>query len=163
MGAALASCAPFVANHESEVELRTVKTPRGRCGSPFKGPGPPILLLHGFATSSYTWHSIIPELAKNHRVIAIDLRGFGASDKPIDDHYSIQDQAAAVTAFIEQENLRDLTVIGHSFGGGITLSLAFDAERGQRQPAAFATSCSSTPSPTVSRCRFSLSFCRFRC
>ncbi len=135
LGAALASCAPFVANHESEVEFRTVKTPAGplRLAVIEKGQGRPILLLHGFATSSYTWHSIIPELAKNHRVIAIDLRGFGASDKPIDGHYSIQDQAAAVTAFIEQENLRDLTVIGHSFGGGITLSLALDAER-ERQP-----------------------------
>ena len=51
---------------------------------------------------------IMPELAKNHRVIAIDLRGFGASDKPLDDRYSIQDQAEVVQAFIEQENLRDL-------------------------------------------------------
>lgn len=135
VGAALGSCAPFVANHESEVQLRTVKTPAGtlRLAVIEKGWGRPILLLHGFATSSYTWHAIIPELAKNHRVIAIDLRGFGASDKPIDDHYSIQDQAEAVQAFIEQENLRDLTIIGHSFGGGIALSLALNAER-ERQP-----------------------------
>ncbi len=124
--AALASCAPFIANHDSEVQLRTVKTPAGtlRLAVAEEGQGRPILLLHGFATSSYTWHAIAPELAKNHRVIAIDLRGFGASDKPIDDHYSIFDQAEAVEAFIEQENLRDLTIVGHSFGGGITLALA---------------------------------------
>src|SRR5208337_4584538 len=128
---ALGSCAPFVANHDSEVQLRTVQTPAGtlRLAVIEKGQGRPVLLLHGFATSSYTWHAIIPELAKNHRVIAIDLRGFGASDKPLDDHYSIQDQTEAVQAFIEQENLRDLTVIGHSFGGGITLSLALNAEQ----------------------------------
>lgn len=131
LAAALGSCAPFVAIHDSEVQFRTVNTPAGtlRLAVIDKGQGRPILLLHGFATSSYTWHSIIPELAKNHRVIAIDLRGFGASDKPIDDHYSIQDQAEAVEAFIKQENLRDLTVIGHSFGGGITLSLALKAEQ----------------------------------
>ena len=131
LGAALGSCAPFVANHDSEVQLKSVSTPAGpvRLAVIEKGQGRPILLLHGFATSSYTWHSIIPELAKNHRVIAIDLRGFGASDKPLDDHYSIQDQTEAVQAFIEQENLRDLTVIGHSFGGGITLSLALNAEQ----------------------------------
>lgn len=135
MGAALGSCAPLAAHHESEVQLRTVKTPAGtlRLAVIDKGQGRPILLLHGFATSSYTWHAIVPELAKNHRVIAMDLRGFGASDKPIDDHYSIQDQADVVQAFIEQENLRDLTIIGHSFGGGIALSLALEAER-ERQP-----------------------------
>ena len=115
--------------------MRTVNTPTGplRLAVIEMGHGRPILLLHGFATSSYTWHSIIPELARDHRVIAIDLRGFGASDKPIDEHYSIQDQTEAVQAFIEQENFRDLTVIGHSFGGGITLSLALNAEQ-QRKP-----------------------------
>ncbi len=133
--AALGSCAPFVANHNSEVQFRTVKTPAGpvRLAVIERGQGRPILLLHGFATSSYTWHAIIPELSKNHRVIAIDLRGFGASDKPIDDHYSIQDQTEAVQAFVEQENLRDLTVVGHSLGGGIALVMALNAEQ-QRKP-----------------------------
>jgi pimeloyl-ACP methyl ester carboxylesterase len=133
--AALGSCAPLVANHDSEVQFRTVKTPAGsvKLAVIERGQGRPILLLHGFATSSYTWHAIIPELSKNHRVIAIDLRGFGASDKPIDDHYSIQDQTEAVQAFVEQENLRDLTVIGHSFGGGIALVMALNAEQ-QRKP-----------------------------
>ena len=135
LAAALGSCAPFVANHNSEVQFRTVKTPAGpvKLAVIEKGQGRPILLLHGFATSSYTWHAIIPELSKNHRVIAIDLRGFGASDKPIDDHYSIQDQTEAVQAFVEQENLRDLTVVGHSFGGGIALVMALNAEQ-QRKP-----------------------------
>jgi pimeloyl-ACP methyl ester carboxylesterase len=57
-------------------------------------------------------------------VIALDLRGFGASDKPIDDHYTIADQAQAVEAFIKAENLHDLTIAGHSFGGGVELALA---------------------------------------
>ncbi len=133
--AAVAACAPLVAHHESEVQLRSVQTPAGplRLAVIEKGHGRPILLLHGFATSSYTWHAILPELSKNHHVIAIDLRGFGASDKPLDDRYSIQDQAEAVEAFIEQENLRDLTIIGHSFGGGITLALALKAQE-VRQP-----------------------------
>ncbi len=133
--AVLGSCAPFMANHDSEVQFRTVRTPSGplRVAVIERGRGRPILLLHGFATSSYTWHAIMPELSKNHRVIAIDLRGFGASDKPLDDRYSIQDQAEAVQAFIEQENLRDLTVIGHSFGGGVTLTLALNAGR-RRKP-----------------------------
>jgi pimeloyl-ACP methyl ester carboxylesterase len=122
----LPSCAPFVASHDAEVEQRAVKTPQGllRLAVKEQGHGRPILLLHGLGTSGYTWRSIAPELAKSHRVIALDLRGFGASDKPLDEHYSIVDQARAVEAFIEQENLHDLTIAGHSFGGGVTLALA---------------------------------------
>ena len=123
---ALVSCAPMMALHDSEVQYTTVNTPAGplRLAVLDRGKGRPILLLHGFATSSFTWQAIEPELSKNHRVIAVDLRGFGASDKPLDDHYSIFDQADAIEAFITQENLKDLTIIGHSFGGGITLALA---------------------------------------
>lgn len=127
--AVLASCAPVpptMALHETEVELRTVNTPTGplRLAVTDRGKGRPILLLHGFATSSFTWQAIEPELSKRYRVIAVDLRGFGASDKPVDDHYSIFDQADTIQAFIEQENLKDLTIVGHSFGGGVTLALA---------------------------------------
>ena len=132
--AALASCAPMMALHDREVEFRTVNTPAGplRLAVMDQGSGRPILLLHGFATSSFTWQAIAPELAKNHRVIAVDLRGFGASDKPLDDHYSIFDQADAIEAFIEQENLKDLTIVGHSFGGGVTLALAMRAAESRR-------------------------------
>lgn len=126
----------MMAMHDSEVAYRMVNTPSGplRLAVMDVGKGRPLLLLHGFASSSFTWQSVVPELAKSHRVIAIDLRGFGASDKPLDDHYSIFDQADAVQAFIDQENLKDLTLIGHSFGGGITLELALRAaERHDRR------------------------------
>jgi pimeloyl-ACP methyl ester carboxylesterase len=131
----LTSCAPFVAGHDREVQQRTVNTPHGplRLAYQEQGEGPPILLLHGLATSGYTWHAIMPGLAKNHRVIALDLRGFGASDKPIDDHYTIADQAQAVEAFIKEEDLRNLTIAGHSFGGGVTLALAL--KLAQERPA----------------------------
>src|SRR5579883_2767536 len=76
---ALAACAPLVASHDTEVGYKTVETPTGplRLAVIDEGKGPPLILLHGFATSSYTWHAILPELAKAHRVIAVDLRGFG--------------------------------------------------------------------------------------
>ncbi len=133
--AALASCAPAISLHESEVEYKTVNTPAGplRLAVIDKGKGRPILLLHGFATSSFTWQGIEPALSKRYRVIAVDLRGFGASDKPLDDHYSVFDQADAIEAFIEQENLKDLTVVGHSFGGGVTLALVLKSKQ-QAQP-----------------------------
>jgi haloalkane dehalogenase len=46
------------------------------------GEGEPVLLLHGFPTSSHLWRNVLPELAKTHRAIAIDLPGYGLSDKP---------------------------------------------------------------------------------
>ena len=92
-----------------------------------QGKGPPILLLHGFGTSTYTWRHITPELARTHRVIAVDLKGFGQSDKPFDERYSVLDQAELIAQLIEDKDLRDLTIVGHSFGGGVALRLALDA------------------------------------
>jgi pimeloyl-ACP methyl ester carboxylesterase len=92
-----------------------------------KGQGPPVLLIHGFGASTYTWRHIAPELARSHRVIAVDLKGFGQSDKPFDERYSVFDQAELLTQLIEEHDLRDLTVVGHSYGGGIALLLALQA------------------------------------
>jgi pimeloyl-ACP methyl ester carboxylesterase len=92
-----------------------------------QGKGAPILLLHGFGASTYTWRHVMPKLAKSHRVIAVDLKGFGQSDKPFDERYSVFDQAALIAQLIEDKDLRDLTVVGHSFGGGVALSLALEA------------------------------------
>jgi pimeloyl-ACP methyl ester carboxylesterase len=91
-----------------------------------EGKGPPVLLIHGFGTSTYTWRHIAPALALTHRVIAVDLKGFGQSDKPFDARYSVFDQAELLAQFIEEHDLRDLTIVGHSFGGGIALRLALD-------------------------------------
>jgi pimeloyl-ACP methyl ester carboxylesterase len=93
-----------------------------------KGTGSPILLIHGFGTSTYTWRNIAPALAEKHRVIAVDLKGFGQSDKPMDDRYSVFDQAELLAQLIKDEDLRDLTVVGHSFGGGVALLLALEAK-----------------------------------
>jgi pimeloyl-ACP methyl ester carboxylesterase len=92
-----------------------------------QGEGAPVLLLHGFGASTYTWRHVIPELAQTHRVIAVDLKGFGQSDKPFDERYSVFDQAELIAQLIEDKDLRDLTVVGHSFGGGVALSLALEA------------------------------------
>ncbi len=93
------------------------------------GAGPPVLLIHGFGASTYTWRHITPELARDHRVIAVDLKGFGQSDKPFDERYSVFDQADLLAQFIEEHDLRDLTVVGHSYGGGIALLLALEANQ----------------------------------
>lgn len=91
------------------------------------GKGPPVLLLHGFGASTYTWRHIVPELAQTHRVIAVDFKGFGQSDKPFDERYSVLDQAELLAQLIADKDLRDLTIVGHSFGGGVALRLALEA------------------------------------
>jgi pimeloyl-ACP methyl ester carboxylesterase len=92
------------------------------------GEGPPLLLIHGFGASSFTWRRVAPALAENNRVIAVDLKGFGESDKPFDERYSVFDQAELLAQLIEEKDLHDLTVVGHSFGGGVALVLALEAK-----------------------------------
>ena len=97
------------------------------------GRGKPMLLLHGLGASSYTWHAVMPRLAREHRVIALDLKGFGDSDKPLDDRYSIADQAGLVEDFITRNNLKDVTLVGHSYGGAVALAVALDDAVGRRR------------------------------
>jgi pimeloyl-ACP methyl ester carboxylesterase len=94
-----------------------------------QGKGPPLLLIHGFGASTFTWRFVAPELAKTHRVIAVDLKGFGQSDKPFDERYSVVDQAELLAQLIEEKDLRNLTLVGHSFGGGVALLLALQANQ----------------------------------
>lgn len=92
------------------------------------GRGKPLILIHGLGASSYTWRKVVPELAKNRRVIAIDLKGFGQSDKPLDERYSIFDQARLIEDYINRHKLRNATLVGHSFGGGVALAVALNQQ-----------------------------------
>jgi pimeloyl-ACP methyl ester carboxylesterase len=96
------------------------------------GAGTPVLLIHGLGCSSFTWRKLIPALARNHRVIALDLKGFGRSAKPEDSAYAAEDQAALVAAFIKKKGLEGVTLVGHSFGGTVALRTAIRPDM-QRQ------------------------------
>ncbi len=86
-----------------------------------EGRGRPVILIHGFASSSYTWLSVVRSLPPGFRYIALDLKGFGRSDKPRDKNYSAYDQARILTEFINKLNLDNVFLIGHSFGGIVSL------------------------------------------
>jgi len=94
-----------------------------------RGQGEPVLLLHGFGANSYTWRHIAPALARTHRVISVDLKGAGRSDKPFDDAYGILDQVSLLARLIDRKGLSTLTVIAQSMGGGIALALALELNR----------------------------------
>lgn len=93
------------------------------------GTGPVLLLIHGFGANSYSWRAVRHELARTHHVIAVDLKGFGFSEKPLDDAYAAIDQARLLVQFLEQRGIREVSVAGHSFGGGVALSLALELNR----------------------------------
>jgi pimeloyl-ACP methyl ester carboxylesterase len=82
------------------------------------------MLLHGFAANSCTWRSWIGALAKEHRVWSLELKGHGSAPAPPDDLYSPHDHADLVHRLIVQKDLRELTLVGHSMGGGIALLVA---------------------------------------
>lgn len=88
------------------------------------GAGEPVLLIHGFGASSYSWRHVIEPLAQKNRVIAIDLKGFGDSPKPRDDAYSVYEQARLVRNFILENDLQNLHIVGHSYGGGVALAVS---------------------------------------
>jgi pimeloyl-ACP methyl ester carboxylesterase len=88
------------------------------------GEGPAVLLIHGIGDSSVTWRSVIPELARNHTVIAPDLLGHGASDKPRAD-YSIGAYANAMRDLLSVLGVERATVVGHSLGGGVAMQFAY--------------------------------------
>ncbi|MCE9500903.1 MAG: alpha/beta fold hydrolase [Leptospira sp.] len=81
------------------------------------GIGSPILLLHGWPTSSFLWRNIIPFLSENNRVIALDLPGFGESDKPLDTRYSFQFFSEILDGFLENLGISNLSLVLHDLGG----------------------------------------------
>jgi haloalkane dehalogenase len=84
-----------------------------------EGEGPPLLLLHGWPTSSFLYRHITPVLARDYRVVVPDLPGFGASSKPTDRTYSFALFASVLDALVERLGLEDLGLVVHDLGGPI--------------------------------------------
>ncbi|MEO1060149.1 MAG: alpha/beta fold hydrolase [Actinomycetota bacterium] len=88
------------------------------------GEGPVILLIHGIAGSARTWREATEGLAEEHTVIAPDLIGHGESAKPIGD-YSLGAHASGLRDLLGVLEIPRATVVGHSFGGGVAMQLAY--------------------------------------
>src|SRR5712692_5497130 len=86
--------------------------------------GNPLLCIHGFGASLYSWRNFVADgspLTANYKVITIDLKGCGKSPKVYGTDYSIQDHADLIYEFIHEHDLKNLTLIGNSFGGALAL------------------------------------------
>lgn len=100
-----------------------------------EGDGLPVLFVHGEPTWSFLWRNAIPPVRDaGFRCIAPDLPGFGRSDKPTSiDWYSYDRHVDALSALVEQLDLRGATMVVHDWGGPIGLRVAVEhAERFQR-------------------------------
>ncbi|MGH2728541.1 MAG: alpha/beta fold hydrolase [Actinomycetota bacterium] len=83
----------------------------------------PLLLLHGFPTSSFDWRAIIDPLARDRRVVTFDWLGFGLSDKPSDIRYSLFDQATIAGQVAVQLGIERAAVVSHDMGDSIAAEL----------------------------------------
>jgi pimeloyl-ACP methyl ester carboxylesterase len=99
---------PWMAAHGLEARDETVDVRAGR--------GPAVVLVHGFGSSLATWKDVIPGLAREHEVVALDLPGFGLSDQPAD--LSVEDLPRAVLGLMDRLSIERAALVGNSLGGG---------------------------------------------
>lgn len=85
------------------------------------GRGEPILFVHGWPTFSYLWRRQVPALAERFQVYALDLPGFGDSDKPAEVDYTLNFYAGILTGFLDVLSVERVTLVCHDLGGSIAL------------------------------------------
>jgi haloacetate dehalogenase len=111
-------------------ESHWIDTEHGRIFARSKGEGPPLVLLHGFPQTHAMWHRIAPALAQTHRVVCMDLRGYGWSSAPKGDPahetYSKRAMGRDVIRVMEELGAVRFGVIGHDRGARVGYRLALD-------------------------------------
>jgi len=91
-----------------------------------QGEGPLMLMLHGFPEFWYSWRHQIPEFARDHKVVAIDLRGYNDSDKPeAKAAYVMAEFIKDIKGVIEGLGYDRCVLVGHDWGGAIAWSFAY--------------------------------------
>ena len=88
------------------------------------GQGPAVMFIHGLTSSHRNWDQLVEKLKPDHRVLAPDLFGHGASAKSMGD-YSLGAHAATLRDLLDQLGINRVTLVGHSFGGGIAMQFCY--------------------------------------
>lgn len=94
------------------------------------GRGEPLVLMHGFPTASWDWNRIWPMLIQGNNVLALDMLGFGFSDKPREHAYSIEDQADLMQGMLEGLGLKFVHIFAHDYGCSVAQELLAREQEG---------------------------------
>jgi pimeloyl-ACP methyl ester carboxylesterase len=89
-----------------------------------RGSGEPVVLIHGFPTSGHLWAEVVPLVPAGHRVVVVDLLGFGRSDRPRARPVSVRAHADRTVQLFDALGIREACVVGHDVGGGVAQSIA---------------------------------------
>jgi pimeloyl-ACP methyl ester carboxylesterase len=88
------------------------------------GAGPSIVLIHGFGGQTYSYRHLMPMIARDHRVIAVDLKGFGYSERDAQTDLTHAGQVAMLKSLLDKLEIDHATFVGHSMGGGVVQRFA---------------------------------------
>lgn len=98
----------------------------------FEGVGRPVLLVHGVGGTAWIWHRVAPTLATVGRPVAVDLRGFGLSQRSADRSYATTEHADDLEAVLDALDWDDVDVVGFSWGALVAIALAARTRRVRR-------------------------------
>ncbi len=92
-----------------------------------RGAGEPVIFLHGFPASSQLWHGVVREMPEGHRIVVVDLLGFGKSDRPALASLSATAHADRLKLLMDDLGIDAACVVGHGMGGAIAQAIALNA------------------------------------
>ncbi|HET9478362.1 MAG TPA: alpha/beta fold hydrolase [Pyrinomonadaceae bacterium] len=117
------------ASNTSSVQFSSVLLKTGvRLRYAYQGDpnGIPVIMLHGYTDSWFSFSPVLPFLDRKYRVYSLDQRGHGESDRPVGG-YAMQQFAADVVAFMDAMNIKQATIVGHSMGSFVAQHVAVEA------------------------------------
>ncbi|MEP6991142.1 MAG: alpha/beta hydrolase [bacterium] len=91
-----------------------------------RGAGEPVVFLHGFPTSGHLWGDVVAQMPAGHRLVVVDLLGFGRSDPPATRVLTLRAHAERVIGLLDALRIGRACMVGHDFGGGVVQALALD-------------------------------------
>ncbi len=103
---------------------KSIQTRGGTMAYHHVGEGEAVILVHGIPTNSGLWRNVIPPLADQFAVYALDMIGYGASDKPTDQDLSVAAQADYLADFMDAVGIESAHLVGHDIGGGVVQAFA---------------------------------------